>query len=551
MNSLSTVVRHHPDGFRGIFRTDPIARALYSEGAGIARAIPAAVAVPADTEDVRCLVLWAAASGISLMPRGSGTGMAAGAVGPGVVVDLSRFSGVGSVDTARGTIRVGSGALRGVVEATAQGSGLRFPVDPSSGPFCTIGGMVATNAAGPRSLRYGSTRSWVLGLKCVFDDGSIGWIRRDEPLPRTIPAVSRLIAATREIGRHSDPAVLRHARVRKDSSGYLLGGGIDHGGHLIDLLVGSEGTLAFFTEIELRLIPATTETATILATFNSLESATACAVETKEFGASACEMFDRSFLDVADRGASTGISVDAEAALLIEIESTGEQSCQDNLDSALNLCRIHDATMLQSAMDKSSADRLWALRYAASPILAGLAPRLRSMQFIEDGCVPPESFPEYVRGVRKALHDFGSPGVIFGHAGDAHAHVNPLIDTTDIRWRETVLGMMDTVGNLTGRLGGTLTGEHGDGRLRVPLQELVWSTEAREAFVKIKTAADPSGILNAGCKTAMAGEAEPADKLGTVRYDPKAVELPSVVRKTLDEMEKSRGWSRFRLDLVS
>jgi FAD/FMN-containing dehydrogenase len=195
------------------------------------------------------------------------------------------------------------------------------------------------------------------------------------------------------------------------------------------------------------------------------------------------------------------------------------------------------------AADPEAEHRLWALRHAASPILARLAPRLRSMQFIEDGCVPPAQFPAYVRGVRAALTRFAMPGVIFGHAGDAHAHVNPLVDTTASGWRNRVHGVLSDVCDLTASLGGTLAGEHGDGRLRAPLLDRVWGLEARSAFAHVKEAADPSGVLNPGCKVARPGD----EPFTTLRHDPEAPALPAEAEAVLREIEQRRDWGRFRL----
>lgn len=536
-----------PDGFRGTFRTDLIARALYAEGAGIARCIPSAVAVPVDTQDAGFLARWAKQTGAGLIPRGSGSGMAAGAVGSGVVVDLSRFTETGAVDVAGRRIRVGAGVTRGAVDSQARACGLRFPVDPSSGAFCTIGGMVGTNAAGARSLRFGAMRPWVLGMHCVFDDGTTAWVHRNLPLP-TVPAVARLQAALGQIRAHGNPEGLIHRGVRKESSGYGVAAALQEGGHLVDLLVGSEGTLALFTEVELALIPIAGATATIMATFSSLEAATTCAAAASSAGASACELLDRTFLDVAERGSPTGIPRDAEAVLLIEIEGEDSDSCGSNSSLVSDFCRKNGATSVKLAQDRDAERALWALRHAASPILSQLAPRLRSMQFIEDGCVPPARFPEYVRGVRAALAQFETTGVIFGHAGDAHAHVNPLVDTSAPGWRDRVHGLLDTVCDLTARLGGTLAGEHGDGRLRAPLLPRIWSVEALAAFTHIKAAADPSGVLNPGCK--IGGGQETADPIGVLRHDPAAPQLPEAARVALDEVERSRSWQRFRLALV-
>jgi FAD/FMN-containing dehydrogenase len=233
-----------------------------------------------------------------------------------------------------------------------------------------------------------------------------------------------------------------------------------------------------------------------------------------------------------------------EAVLLIETEGESPAEAASLGERVALLCRLHRASDTVLAATTEEAHRLWALRHAASPTLAQLAPRLRSMQFIEDGCVPPDGFADYVRGVRSALARFDTPGVIFGHAGDAHAHVNPLIDTARRDWRDRVRGILDEVCELVARLGGTLAGEHGDGRLRAPLLDRVWSAESRAAFMNLKDAADPAGVLNSGCKIA-----EPADDpLASIRYDPALSPLDPGVRDVLDGIERDRAWHRFRLE---
>jgi FAD/FMN-containing dehydrogenase len=443
-------------------------------------------------------------------------------------------------------VRAGAGALRAALDAAARQHGLRFPVDPSSGAFCTIGGMAGTNAAGARTLRFGATRPWVMGLRCVFDDGSAAWLRRGEALPTGIPALVRL-TRTLALLQATAQGTLRHPGVHKESSGYAIADALADGGDLVDLLVGSEGTLALFTDVELALCPVAGATATILSTFPSLEHATACAVSVRDSGASAIELLDRSFLDVAASGGPTGIELGVEAVLLIETEGADLGEATEGLERIARLCRGHGATATITAAGPEDEGKLWALRHAASPILARLAPRLRSMQFIEDGCVPPANFPAYVRGVREALARFDTPGVIFGHAGDAHAHVNPLVDVTRAGWRDRVRGILAEVCELTARLGGTLAGEHGDGRLRAPLLATVWSDEARAAFANVKDAADPAGVLNLGCKIALSGD----DPLASLRHDPEAAALDPGARVALDAIERDRAWHRFRMDAVA
>jgi len=540
-----------PSGFRGAWRSDIAARELYAEGAGIARCVPAAVAVPVDADDVATLVVTARRDGWFVMPRGSGSGMAAGAVGPGVIVDLSRLMAIGPVDVVGQRVRVEPGALRGAIDAAARSVGLRFPVDPSSGAFCTIGGMVGANAAGARTLRFGATREWVAGVECVFSDGARAWIHRDAPAPVGIPVVRALLDAIDSTRRHLVPSALSHAGVRKESSGYAIAAALDvlardptaTGEALLALLVGSEGTLAVFTAVELMLTPVPGATATVLASFRSLEAASVAATRAREAGASACEMLDRTFLEIAARDGALTVSRAAEAVLLAEVEGRAPASARD---AALLLGRAFTragAYEVTTASYPLAEKQLWALRHAASPILSKLAPRLRSMQFIEDGCVPPDRLPEYVRGVRDALSRAECLGVIFGHAGDAHVHVNPLVDVTRPDWKQRVRGLLDDVCALTAQLGGTLAGEHGDGRLRASLLPSVWSADALTAFRVIKHAADPHGVLNVGVKL----NTVPSDPLLSLRHDPDAAPLGAHARATLDAIERDRAWHRFRL----
>jgi len=228
-----------PPGFRGIYRSDANARAVYSEAAGIARIVPAAVAVPADAEDVVTLVKWARDRSLSLIPRGSGTSMAGGAIGPGVIVDMSRMNEIGDVDTVHKTVWAGPGALRGAVNSAAGKRAIRFPVDTSSGDYCTIGGMASTNAAGAHTLGFGSMRRWVMALDCVFEDGSRVLVERGQSLPEGSQVIERFIQeASERILMDGMKLSAWHPGLTKDSSGYGLHP-FAESGELIDLIVGS------------------------------------------------------------------------------------------------------------------------------------------------------------------------------------------------------------------------------------------------------------------------------------------------------------------------
>ena len=534
-----------PDDFRGVFRIDAEARAVYSEAAGIARVMPHAVAVPVDADDVVALVGWAARTKAPLVPRGSGSSMAGGAIGDGVIVDLSRLTWMEPVHRDQRSVRCGPGVVRNQLDAAARAAGLRFPVDPSSGAFCTVGGMASTNAAGARTLRYGSTRPWVNALDCVFADGSRAWVRRGSPPPDVAP-VKRFLAGAPILvaAEHRSPS--RHAGVRKESSGYGLAAWAESG-DLVDLLVGSEGTLAIIVGLELRLAPLLPATASVLGAFASLEAAVDGAGRARAAGASACELLDRTFLDVArSGGAPVPVPIEAEAVLLAEVEGRDAAECGAHARMLEVGFRAAGATKVVLALDEATERSMWELRHAASPILSRLDPSLKSMQFIEDGCVPPENLAGYVRGVRAALDRQGIRGVIFGHAGDAHVHVNPLVNVSDPAWRTHVAALLDDVAALTARLGGTLSGEHGDGRLRAPLLPRVWSGEALAHFAIVKRAFDPDDLLNPGAKLATPGE----HAVEQVKYDPTLPPLPGDARAVLATVERDRAYARSRLELL-
>ncbi len=535
-----------PTGFRGVFRADDDARAVYAESAGIARVWPRAVAAPVDPSDLASLVIWASAAGVPLIPRGSGSSMPNGAVGDGVIVDLSRWRRLGEIDAGARTIRVGPGVLRAEVEVAARARGLRFPVDPSSGAFCTVGGMASTNAAGAHSMRFGSMRRWVRAMDCTLADGSSVKVRRGSPAPRGVSAFDRLRAIEPQLEAARVALSQAHAGVIKDSSGYGVAQYLASG-DVVDLLVGSEGTLVLFTELELDLIPAAPATSSVLGAFDSLESAVSAAVSARAAGAAACELLDRTFLDVAAQGGGPRrVPADTECALLAEVEASDPTEAGNAALAVERLFREAGARTVRVALDHHTETELWELRHAASPILSRLDPSLRSMQFVEDCAVPPERLAEYVRGVRNILRAHETRGVIFGHAGDAHVHVNPLVDVSRPGWRARIDAMLDEVVTLAASLGGTLSGEHGDGRLRAPLLSRVWPAAALEAFHAVKSAFDPMGILNPGVK--LAQPSQPA--IDDVKYDPTLGELPPRARRALDIVERDRAYARFRLDLL-
>jgi FAD/FMN-containing dehydrogenase len=318
----------------------------------------------------------------------------------------------------------------------------------------------------------------------------------------------------------------------------------------VDLLVGSEGTLVIIVGIQFTLSPLPAATSSVLGSFSSLEEATAAAMMAVDTGASACELLDRTFLAYAAKAPSADDALrqmmeGSAAILLAEVEGESVEAAAASAGDLAIAFKGAGAKEVNVALTPKTEHDLWELRHAASPILAALD-QSTSMQFIEDGAVPLPRLPEYVEGVRKALAAREVSGVMFGHAGDAHVHVNPLVDVSESNWREKVLGLLDDVVALTARLGGTLTGEHGDGRLRTPLLDRVWHKDALRAFALVKKAFDPANIFNPGVKVPLPGQKPIED----IKYDPSLPPLPREARAALDSVVKARAYDQLRLSLI-
>jgi FAD/FMN-containing dehydrogenase len=539
-----------PPSIRGIYRTDLRARASYAEGAGIYRILPSAICLPADSEDIGRLVCWAADHRVGLIPRGAGSAMGGGNVGDGVMVDLTRLSdGRLEVDAANRRAVTSTGVTLAELNTAAASHGLRLPPDPSSGRWATLGGMTSTNAAGARSVRYGSVRRWCDALSLITAEGQSVKLRRGEGSPAGIAAT----ALTR-FQRDAAPAIkaqadlikARFPRTRKNSSGYALDAYLASGDPL-DLVVGAEGTLGIVTEIEWRLDTIPACRAGLRVAVRSLDQLGEVVAALLECEPSALELLDRSFLDLVGGGRLAQASLrfsQSEAVLLVELERDNTGSLRQALEQATARARpLADAT--DTAFSETAAERLWAVRHAASPILAGLPENRRSLQVIEDACVPVERMSEYIRVVRQASAKREIPVVMFGHAGDGHIHVNLLPDVGTVRWEKTVESLLQEVTDTVVQLGGTPSGEHGDGRLRSGLLERVYGPEIMDLFRLVKRSFDPQGIFNPG--TLLPSGEPPISRL---KVGAGAVPLPSDVERSLREIERNGGYGRNRLEVA-
>jgi FAD/FMN-containing dehydrogenase len=508
--------------------TDSRIRAAYAEGAGIYRIVPAAVAIPGDVQELAALVRWAAETRTPLIARGAGSGMPGGNVGSGVIVDLSRGFTDLTVDPQRRIARAGASVTWGQVTEAARDHGLRLPPDPSSGAFATCGGMVATNAAGPRSVRYGSVRQWIDAVEIVGADGEGRTVKRGMGTGErfTLTADGRQLIAE------------HFPKTRKNSSGYALNHFAESGDEL-DLLIGSEGTLAVVTAVHWRLDPIPPDLAGVALGFTDRAALAEAVPFLLSLNPSALELLDASLLRLIPNAPLHAV------LLLIEFERETQAAARGVVGDAVRGLK-HHAAHVETAVDRAGLEKLWAVRRLASPALARLPPSQRSLQVIEDGCVPLERLGEYIAGLRSAAERHAVPVAIFGHAGDGHVHVNALPDITQNGWKETLTLLFNDVLDVVLRLGGVPAGEHGTGRLRAGVLERFYGPPVIALFRDVKRAYDPLSILNPGV-IIPAGDWAP---LTALKVGEDAAAIPDDIAARLRDMERNAGWATPKLELA-
>lgn len=476
------------------------------------RAAPTAYLTPDDEESLGNLLRWAWENSVPLVPRAAGTGMPGGNLGSGIVVEIGRaFAEIEADPCGSGSLRVGAGVSGREADRAARELGGFLPFLPSSSPWCSVGGMVATNAAGARSFRYGATHAWVETVEGFLAWGEPFRVGADQPSPDPF---DRLHASLLRSIPMREPGGLRGwPQVRKNSSGYALDRFLPSG-NPAQLVVGSEGTLAVVTKVGLRTAPLPEDRGLAVLRCTSAEDLEDKARLAAEVGATACEFLGRRCLELVQPDLDPELrDLSGKAFALAILEVTGPAIRVSEKLGALERQGGRSRSSALFTRDAEEAARLWALRHAASPLIAeGAGAGRFSTQFIEDSVVPPDRLARYLVELDRILEDVRLDAVTFGHAGDANVHVNPLVPAREADWRVRVREALEAVTELVAALGGTLSGEHGDGRLRAPMLPRIWSAGWMRAFREVKKTLDPRGILNPGVILGLEGQ-DPLDGL--------------------------------------
>ncbi|MGI5240019.1 FAD-binding oxidoreductase [Dactylosporangium sp. CA-139066] len=415
---------------------------------------PAAVVRPGSTDEVSQTLAWASRHSVPVVPRGAGTGLAAGAVPirGGIVLALTRMNRIVSIDPVDLTAVAQPGVTTQELARAAAGHGLHYPPDPGSRHVSTLGGNVATNAGGLHGLKYGNTAGYVLGVEAVLAGGDV------------IRAGGRLL---------------------KDVAGY----------DLVRLLTGSEGTLAVLTELTLALRPAPAESLTGLAYFADLETAGAAVggVIAAGFLPATLEFLDAGCIRSVEAHARLGLDPTAGAMLLFG-DDGGAAETRRTVSAMADVMRAHGAASVQVAGAAAESEALLAARRCALPALS----RLGGATMLEDVGVPRSRLPELVRRIDAIAERHGVTMATFGHAGDGNAHPVGCFDPADARQRARVAAAFDDVFAAAIELGGTITGEHGVGAAKLPYLQAQLGPAQTALLTRIKRAFDPAGILNPG-----------------------------------------------------
>jgi FAD/FMN-containing dehydrogenase/Fe-S oxidoreductase len=498
------------DDLRGIVRGellfDDLSRGLYSTDASIFQVQPLGVAVPRDEQDVQALVRYAAEHQVPLVPRGAGTGVAGEALGTGLVLDLScHFRRV--LEVGPDWVRVQPGVVLRDLNAELARVGRCFAPDPASGNVCTVGGMLANNASGATALRHGYTRDHVVAVRAVLDNGEAAglsrhsrWPAADRPTGRledVVFSVATLLEQNAGLVRSCQP------RTRFNRCGYLLddvlrGDQVD----LARLLVGSEGTLAVFTEATLRTVPLPEGRAVVLLGFASVDAALRASGKAVPTGAAACELLDRRLLSLVRGGDSDGatlVSPAAEAVLLVAYESDTPSGARTAARDLAERLYRRERLALQAvvASEPEEMERLWNLREAALPSLYDLRGGPQPVAIVEDVGVPPEEMPAYLHRVQDILQQHETTASFLIHAATGQVHTRPFLDLGNPGDVARLRAIAEAVHGVALELGGTVSTQHGTGLARTPWVERQYG-RLFPVFRELKAIFDPRHLFNPG-----------------------------------------------------
>ncbi|WP_049922520.1 FAD-binding and (Fe-S)-binding domain-containing protein [Halopiger djelfimassiliensis] len=546
-------------------RADSYTRQLYATDASAYEVTPIAVAFPESTADVAGIVDYCAARGIALLPRGGGTSLAGQTVNRAVVLDFTRhMTEILEIDPDGRTATVQPGTILGTLNEALAPHDLKFAPDPAWGDKSAIGGAIGNNSTGSHSLQYGKTDAYVEECEVVLADGTVttfGEVSLAEIDARADPEgdlegriyaeVNRILENEADLIAETYPDLKRNVsgynldRLVAEARGDPLPGGEDPGEpgtvNLARLLAGSEGTLAVVTEATVSLEPVPETKAVALLCYRDLHEAMADVEPILEHDPAAVEVLDDVLIDLARDTAEFGPVTEmlpdgTNAVLLVEFYADDDAHGRERVaglladrcpnvsaddDPAADAPRSNAETLAIDALEayeEEERTKLWKLRKSGLPILLSRTTDEKHISFIEDTAIPPAKLPEFVARFEEILEAHDTYASFYAHAGPGVLHVRPLVNTKTEVGLEQLHGIADDVTDLVVELGGSVSGEHGDGRARTQWNRKLYGDRLWETFRQLKTAFDPDWLLNPG--QVVFREDDPTDLREHLRFDP-------------------------------
>jgi len=477
-------------------RFDDLTRQLYATDASIYQITPVGVAFPRSAAQASSLMRATADAGVSMTPRGAGTGLVGAAVGDGLVIDFARYTRqITDFDREARTVRVGAGVVLDELNAYLEPHGFWFGPDVATSSRATLGGMVANNSSGAHVPVYGTTDDHVVSLEVVLADGTVAVIGKEaDGLPGLRAEAERILDGYAEV-----IAASLHAGLLKRWPGYGLDRYLRNGKDPTRLIGGSEGTLAGVTSAVLNVVPLPAGKGLGVIFFASVEEAMQATVELLDLKAAAIEHIDRLLFDqtkgqLAFKAARSLMRLDerpCESVLIVEffddVEDKLELLAKKNVGQRKLICKTAEEQDLVMGVRKHGLSLLTACRGAAKPTPG-----------IEDVCIRPEKLPEYVRGLRKIYDTIGTEASYYGHAASGELHVRPKLDLHTQEGIDDYRKIAEEVSALCKEFKGSLAAEHGVGIARTEFMEEHLGPEVMEATRKIKNLFDPGNLLNPG-----------------------------------------------------
>jgi len=499
-------------------------RAMYSTDASPYKIVPQAVAFPASKEDVTQIMEWAKEHKVPIHGRGTGSGLTGACIGSGIVIDFKRYMNkVLSVDVDNKTVTVEPGVVLSVLNLELSKYNLFFPPDPASGDYCTLGGMISNNSSGARSVKYGATIDYIESLKVITpvtglmearvyslsgtdkkSESQLSVAGESSELEPNDANVKSLLSALENLSQE-DIRIFKESLpdAPKNCCGYRLERAFakDNSVDLGALICSSEGTLALITEATLNILPLPEERLVTLLNFSSLKAMSKAVELILPLDPSAVEVMDHVFLNLVVKNyphLKTYVPDNTVAQLLVEMDGTKEEA-EAKVSALHNLFKKHtdDLTGVIEAKNTAEQEQLWKVRKSALPILFTLDGPGQITPFIEDVSVAPAQLGVYLEKLHAIFEEKGLESAVYGHAGEGNLHTRPILNLRLQKDVDLMAELADKIFDLVSELNGSISGEHGDGRLRTSFLPAFYK-KSYGLLKEVKTIFDPENILNPG-----------------------------------------------------